>query len=92
MLNGLHLYSAFLTSVPQSLTIFPNIHLFMQRFTHRRLCQPRKVTASSSGAFRVKRLAQGHLDTRIGEAGDRTVSLPVTSQPGLPPEPHAALG
>ena len=29
----------------------------------------------------LRRLAQGHLDTRLGGAGNRTSSLPVTSQP-----------
>ena len=41
--------------------------------------------ARSSGAFRVKGLAQGHLDT-LGGAGVWTGNLPVTSQPALPPE------
>ena len=40
---------------------------FIHTFTHRRRCQPRKATASPSGAVRVRRLAQGHLDTRLGE-------------------------
>ena len=35
-----------------------------------------------SGAVRVRRLAQGHLDT-LGGAGDRTSNLPVTSH--MPP-------
>ncbi|CAL8397602.1 unnamed protein product [Arctogadus glacialis] len=30
------------------------------------------------------------LDTELGGAGDRTSDLPVTSQPALPPEPHAS--
>ena len=34
--------------------------------------------------------AQGHLDSQLGGAGDRTSNLPVTSQPSLPPEPQAA--
>ena len=33
-----------------------------------------------------RRLAQGHLDTQLGGAGDRTSDLPVTRQPALPPE------
>ena len=36
------------------------------------------------------RLAQGHPDTQLGEAGDQTSNLPVTSHAVLPPEPHAA--
>ena len=37
----------------------------------------------------VRGLAQGHLHTPLGGAEDRTSSLPVTSPPALPPEPHA---
>ena len=51
--------------------------------------QPCKVTVSSSGAVRVRRLAQGQLDIQLGGAGDRTSNLPVTSQPALPPDPYA---
>ena len=81
---GLHSFSAFLTIChSKRLTILPNIHLFMLTFTHRRRCQPREATASSSGAVRVRFLAQGHPDTR-------TSNLPVTCQPALPPEPHVA--
>ena len=53
---------------------------------------PRKATASSPGAVRVRRLAQGHLNTQLGGAGDRTSDLLVTSQRALPPEPQAAQG
>ena len=46
---------------------FSNIHPFiMHTFTHRRRCQPRRATASWSGAVRVRCLAQGHLDTQLG--------------------------
>ena len=38
--------------------------------THRRRSQPCKATASSSGAVRVRCLAQGHLNTQLGGAGD----------------------
>ena len=34
-------------------------------------------------------LSQRHLDTQQGGAGVRTSNLPVSSQPTLPPEPHA---
>ena len=34
----------------------------------------------------MRRLAQGHLHTQLGGAGDRTSNLPVTSQPALTPE------
>ena len=60
-------------------------------FTHRRQCQPHKATASSSGAVRVRRLALGHLDTRLGGAGDRTSNLQVTSQPVLCSNIHTSL-
>ena len=44
----------------------------------------------------MRRLAQGHLDTQLGGAGDRPSSNhPVTSQPALPPEllsPHNEAG
>ena len=52
-------------------------------FTHRLQCQTCKATASSSGAVRVRLLAQGHL-------GTRTSNLLVTSPSALPPEPHRA--
>ena len=75
MVNGLHLYSAFLTSGhSRRFTILPNIHLFMHTFTHRLKCQPCKATASSSGAVRVRYLAQGYLNT-LGGAGDETSNL-----------------
>ena len=63
----------------------------MHTFTHQRRCQPCNATASSSRAVRVRRLAQGHLDTQPGEVGDLTSILPDTNQPALNPEPHAAL-
>ena len=69
-------------------TILPNIHPFTLKFTHRRRSQPRRATASWSAAVRVRRLAQGHLHTQLGGAGDRTSNLPVTSQPAPPREPH----
>ena len=49
IVNGLHLYSAFLTSGHSKPSIIlPITHTF----THQRLCQLCKVTASSSGAVR----------------------------------------
>ena len=72
MINGLYLWSAFLTSGhSKSFTILLNIHPFMHIFTHRRRRQPRKATVSSSGAVRVRCLG----DTRLGGAGDRTNDL-----------------
>ena len=35
----------------------------------------------------MRRLAQGHLDTPLGGAGDRTSDPPAPSGPALPPEP-----
>ena len=62
----------------------------MHTFAHRRRSQPRKATISTSGAVRARRLAQGHLDTQSGGAGDRKRNHPVTGQTALPPEPHAS--
>ena len=61
MVNGLHLYHAF--SKQKRFTILPNIHPFMNTFTPQRFSQPSKATASSSGAVRVRFLAQGHLSS-----------------------------
>ena len=59
MVNGLHLYSAFLTSGhSKHFTILPHIHPFKHTFTHQRRRQPCKATASSSWAVRVRCLAQ----------------------------------
>ena len=41
-------------------------------------------------SIRVRRLAQGHLETQLGGAGDRTSNLLVASQLALPPEPPPA--
>ena len=82
-------HDAFLTSGhSQCFTILPNIQPFMHTFTHRRRCQPCKATASSLRAVRVRCVAQGPVDTR---AGDRTIKLPVTRRPALPPERHAVV-
>ena len=76
MVTGLHLYSAFLTSGhSKCFTSLPDLHPFMNTFTHRPRCQPCEATASSSGAVRVRRLDQGH---------------PRTGQPALPPEQRVA--
>ena len=85
-----HLENAFLKSGhSKRFTLMPNIHPFMPTFTLRRRCEPRKRTASWSGAVRGRRLAQGHLDAQLGGAGVRTSNLPVTSRPAPPPEPRA---
>ena len=89
MVNRLHLYSTFLTiGHSKCFTILPNIHPFIHTCTHQQQCQLCKATARSSGAIKVRCLAQGHLDTRQGGAGDPTFWLP--ANPALPPEPHAA--
>jgi hypothetical protein len=62
---------------------------FIQPFTHRQRSQPRRATASSSGAAGVRCLTQRHNNTLLGEAGDRTRNLKVTKQPALPPEPRS---
>ena len=80
MVNELHLYSALLTSGHlKHFTILPNFHPFMHTFPHRRRSQPCKATVM------LRCLAQGHLDTQLSGAGDRTGNLPVTSQLALPP-------
>ena len=90
MVNGLHLYSAFLTSGHlKPFSIFPNIHAQIHTPTAESATH---ATVSSSGAVRVRRLAQGHLDTQLGGAGIRTSDLLVTSKPALPPEQRTAVG
>ena len=66
-----HLADAFIQS---------DLHRLIQTLTHRWQSQPCKATASSSGAVRVKCLAQGHINTQLGGAGDRTSNLSVTRQ------------
>ena len=57
--NGLHLYSTFLTSGNSKHPFSPiHAHIHTQRRS-----PPRKATASSSGAARVRCLAQGQLNT-----------------------------
>ena len=66
--NGLHSYGVLLTSGhPKRFTLY-NIHPFMHTFTHRRRRQPCKATPSSSGAVRMRCLAQGYYD--LGEGYD----------------------
>ena len=82
MVNGPHLCSAFLNSGPsKSLPILPLIHPFMHTFTHPRRCQQCEVTASWSGAVRMRCPAQGHLDTRLGGDGGRTSNLRLPVNP-----------
>ena len=82
-----HLYRAFLTTgLSKCFTLLRDIHTFMHTFTHRMRSQQCRATAP--GAVSVRCLAKGYLDT-LGEAGDRTSNLLVTSRPAPPPEPHA---
>ena len=67
-------------------TILSNIHPFMHTFITSWQSQPCKASGAVSG----RRLAQEHLNTQLGGAGDQTSNLPVTSQPALPHDPHAA--
>ena len=72
MVNGLHLYSAFIQSALQR----PLIHPFTHTFTH----QWRQATMQGAGRpahweqFGVQCLAQGHFD--MWPAGARTADLP----------------
>ena len=66
-----HLADAFIQS---------DLHRLIHTLTHRRQSQPCKATASSSGAVRVKCLAQGDVNTQLGGAGDHTSNLLVTRQ------------
>ena len=81
MVNGLYLTSC----TSKRFTIFSNIHPFMHPFTHRLRCRPCKATDSTSGAVRMRCLAQGHLDTRTGNLSGNQPTFPVTSQPSRLP-------
>ena len=65
-LHSGHLADAFIQS---------DLHRLTHTLTHRRQGRPCKAIASSSGAVRVKCLAQGHIDTQLGGAGDGTSNL-----------------
>ena len=83
IIHRLHSHTAFLSSGhSKRFTTLPNIHPFIHTFTHRRWSQPRKATASSSGAVRAS-------CSTLRETGGRTSNLPATSQPSLPPKPRA---
>ena len=64
-------------------TVFIYIHPFIHRIH-------RTPTAVATMRVRVSFLAQGHLVTQLGVAGDRTSNLLVTSKPTLPRESHTA--
>ena len=83
MVNGVHVQSAFLTSGhSKHFTVLPKMH----SFTHQRRCQPCKPARwEQSGRDVLLR------DTStFRRHGDRTGNFPLTRQPTLPPEPHAA--
>ena len=86
-MNGLYLYSAFLTSGrSECFTIFaphPPIHAHI----HTPMAE-----SATQGDSQLVRSSQGEAlcsGTPRG-AGDQTCNLPVANQPDLPPEPHAA--
>ena len=82
MVNELHLYCAILTSEQsKSFTILPyNIHPIIKKFTQQHRCQPEQVTASLSGAVRLRCLAQGHLDT-LGDLGIELATFRLPANP-----------
>ena len=83
MENGLHSHRVHLTSGhSESCIMLPNIHPLIHIHT------PMAVSWRQP-AHREQCLAQGHHDTQLGRAVDRTSNLLVTSQPSLPPEPHS---
>ena len=69
-LHFVHLADTFIQSDLQRL---------IQTLTHRRWSQPCKATAISSGA--VRQSAQGHINTQLEGAGDRTATLLKANQP-----------
>ena len=85
-LNGPHLFSAFLTiDHPIRFTLLPHIHHSRTHsHTDGGVSHARRQPARRELTVRVRCLAQGHLDTQLGGAGDRTNNLQVTSQPALP--------
>ena len=87
MVNGLQLYTAFLTSGHQSAL------QYCLRFNHsyRRRGQPCRATASLWGALGVREVMLRDASTQLGGAGGRTSNLPITSQLPLLPEPRAAI-
>ena len=78
MVNGLHFIALFDPVATQSASQYCPLQYSP--------IQPCKAAASSSGAIGLRCPAQGHLSTRVGDAGVRTSNLLVTSQPALPPE------
>ena len=86
MVNGLHLYSAFIQSAVQ---FMPLIHPFTHTFTHQwRL-------AATQGTNQLVRSNQGLgvllRDTSTRPGWDRTGNPRTTRRQLLPPEPHRPL-
>ena len=97
MVNGLRLYRLVLTSGhSERFTTSPNIHTF-----HSHVHTPTAVSATQGTTAGAPARSQGEVPrsgdaSTLGraeeeEAGDRTSNRPATSQPALPPEPHADL-
>ena len=82
MVNGLHLtwHICVTRGHPNLCTILPHNKPFIRR----QRCQPCKATASSSGAVKVRCLAQGHLDNRLGGAGNELATLRSPANPLYP--------
>lgn len=57
-------------------------HTHHEKPTHRK---------QNGGQFRVQYLAQGHLDTQTGGAGDQTTNLLISGRTAVPPEPRLPL-
>ena len=70
--NGLHLYRAFLTiGHPKRFTMLPHIHHSRTHsHTDGGVNHARRQPARRELTVRVRCLAQGHLDTQLGGAGD----------------------
>ena len=83
MVNGLHLYSAFIQGAVQFMHL---IHPFTHTFTHQRRL------AAMQGAKKLVRSNQGLgvllRDTSTRPVWDRTGNPPTAGRQLLPPEPH----
>ena len=93
MVNGRHLYSTFQTSGHSKR--FTILLTFTHSCTHSHtdggVSHARRQSARREqlGCGVSLRDTDTRLDTRLWGAKDRTSNLTVTSQPTLPPEPHA---
>ena len=59
-------------------TVLPNIHSFRHTFTHRRWCQPRKASATPSGAVMV---SDSLRDTSTLEPGIELATFQIPANP-----------